>query len=290
MTLIQATNDFEQDVLSFMRTRLHFTISELDKFCGGSKWKRENYLRRLEREGFVRRCGRDGKTQFFTIWGEEDFASGEVPGPPLDSAASSSKRLNRLIEKARSAGAEIDTPAEGPSTPEEEEIWRYVSKRPYFLLADVETACPTSKNAIARFFRRLRNANVLRVWGLSEGKTFYTVKTDEEARDEARGKRGTKEGAIWTALRLQKRCRPKDLHAALKPARPDIGLKCVIDYCRVLRMAGYIKLSNRSRLLDGNSPIFLIKDTGPLPPAKQRMTVVVDTNSDKIVYAPGGRL
>ncbi|EBA16382.1 hypothetical protein RSK20926_21694 [Roseobacter sp. SK209-2-6] len=159
----------------------------------------------------------------------------------------------------------------------------------FFTTEDVAGICPIEATR-SRYLSRLKNAQAIRVWGRSEGKVFYTAKTPDEIRNGATDKRNSKEGVIWTAIRRQKRCRPIDLFAALAPARPDISKRKILEYCRVVRKAGYLRVSARTRQLKEAPPLLLIKNSGPLPPHNQSMTVVIDPNEEKIVYAPGGRL
>ncbi|MEP4039060.1 transposase domain-containing protein [Pseudophaeobacter sp.] len=143
-----------------------------------------------------------------------------------------------------------------------------------------------------RFMGRLRKHGIIREWSRSQGKIFYTAKQPEALRDQAKAERASDEGAIWTAIRHQKKFRPVDLFAALSPARPDITQGDILSYCRVLRTAGYLRASarTRSRKMSPDTSLILTRNTGPLPPQQKRMTVVIDSNEDKIIYASGGRL
>ncbi len=287
---IAARNGAEQEILDFVRSRLRFTNTEIDDHCGVSIWTRENYIRALLRNGQVTKCGRDGATQYFTVWGAEKAAELEAQAQhgPID-AEWSKTRLLSLLAKLGEGAAPVELPTPEPRGAEETVIWDFISGRAYFTLADVAAICPVEATR-HRYLSRLKNSKAIRVWGRSEGKVFYTAKTPEEARSHAKGMRDTCEGAMWTAIRHQKRFRPIDLFAALAPARPDISQKQLLAYCRTLRTAGYLRVSARTRHLKEGTPLILLKDTGPLPPRKQSMTVVIDPNEEKIVYAPGGRL
>ncbi|WP_027237266.1 hypothetical protein [Leisingera caerulea] len=290
MIRITTRNAAEKEILEFIQTRLRFTHQDVATYCEASDWARQNFLRSLQRKGLVTECGKEGSTQYYTVWGKDEAADiiAAAQGRELDTAWSQ-ERLSKLLEKMRQNGTEVELPTTEPRGPEEQQIWKYVSERPYFTSADVASIC-ASEAIRTRFLNRLKQAGIMRVWGRSQGKTFLTVKSPAEARKDAKGKRGTKEGSIWSAMRQQKRFRPIDLFAALSPARPDISQKCILDYCRTLRRAGYLRTAARTRILQNETPLVLMKNTGPLPPQKRSMTVVIDTNDDKIVYAPGGRL
>ena len=290
MNQVATRNAAEKEILEFIRTRLRFTHHEVATHCEASDWARQNYLRALQRKGMVTECGKDGSVQFYTVWGvdQANDITAAANGRELDTAWSQN-RLAKLLDRIRQAGTDIELPTAEPRDPEERAIWIYISERPYFTSADVASIC-ASETIRTRFLNRLKQTGVMRVWGRSQGKTFLTVKTREEARQDAKGKRGTKEGAIWSAIRQQRRFRPVDLFAALSPARPDISQKYILDYCRMLCRAGYLRNAARARGMKNETPLFLIKITGPLPPQRRNMTVVIDANDDKIVNAPGGCL
>ena len=286
MITVTTRNAAEKEILEFIQTRLRFTHHEVATHCEASDWARENFLRALQRQGVVTECGRDGCTRFYTVWGVDEAKEiiAAANGRELDTAWSL-QRLDQLLGKMRETGAEVEIPTPEPSSPEERQIWKYISERPYFTSADVAAIC-AAEAIRTRFLNRLKQTGVLRVWGRSEGKTFLTVKTPQEARQDAKGKRGTKDGAIWTAMRQQRRFRPIDLYAALSPARPDISQEYILKYCRTLRLAGYLRIAARTRVLKAETSLFLMKNTGPLPLQKRTITVVIDSNSGKIVYAP----
>ncbi|AHD03089.1 hypothetical protein [Leisingera methylohalidivorans] len=290
--MIQAAtrNAAEKEILEFIQTRLRFTHHDVATYCEASDWTRQNFLRALQRQGVVTECGRNGTTQFYTVWGVDEAKKimAAATGHELDTAWSRN-RLDQLLGKMRETGADIELPSAEPRSLEEQQIWKYISERPYFTTADVETIC-ASETIRTRFLSRLKQTGVMRVWGRSKGKVFFSVKSPEEAREDAKDKRSTKEGAVWTAIRHQKRFRPVDIFAALAPARPDIPQRFIVEYCRILRRAGYLRTAARTRNLMADTSLFLMKNTGPLPPQKRSMTVIIDTNDDKIVYAPGGRL
>lgn len=250
----------EQEILDFILSRARFTYPEVIKHCDASGWACRTYLKELKREGVVVPFEREGNTQFF----KAALPNGQTT---------------------------VDLPTITPQGDEEQAIWDYIHKRPYFTFEDIAMVCAVGAIR-TNFMRHLRKRGIIREWGRNEGKIFYSVKQPEDARTFAKDIRATGEGAIWTAIRHQKKFRPIDLFAALSPARPDIRLDDIIGFCRVLRNAGYLRASARlrSRNLNSETNLLLLKNTGPLPPQQKRMTVVIDNNQDKIVYAPGGRL
>ncbi|UWQ76802.1 hypothetical protein [Leisingera sp. M658] len=302
MTQVTARDAAETEILEFIQTRLRFTRKELNEHCSASNWKQENFLRELTRRGVVSKCESVGKKRYYTAFGAdqtaETVAEATMQSPVSTlgtshhehSSGEADRQLERLLKKMQDTPkTEMEFLPVKPETPEEQHIWDYISGRPYFSRSDVEMAC-ASEIIRRRFLRRLQDAGIMRAWGSSQGRTLFTVKTAEEAREIAKDKRGSLEGIIWTAIRHQKRFKPLDLFAALAPARPEITLQLIVGYCRMLRLSGYIRVSARTRNLNADTPLFLIKNTGPLPPQKKRMTVIVDANDDRIIYAPGGRL
>ncbi|MFV1492372.1 hypothetical protein VWX97_15565 [Phaeobacter sp. JH18-32] len=255
----------EQSVLKFIKSRDRFTYSEVAEHCPGTKSEREIFLRSLLRDGTVKPCGREKNVRFYRY------------DPP----------------QANISGATgLETPAAfGPKCDEERQIWSFIHDRIYFTIEDLASVCAVGAIR-TRFVSELRRHEIIREWGRSDGKIFYTTKTRQEAREHAKSMRATADGAIWITIRQQKKFRPIDIFAALSPARPDVSKDDILAYCRVLRAAGYLRPSarTRSREMQDDTLLILIRDTGPLPPQKKRMTVVVDSNEDKIVYAPGGRL
>ncbi|MFV1599280.1 MULTISPECIES: hypothetical protein [Phaeobacter] len=286
-----ANNSAEQEILDYISTRLRFTHAEVATYCGASEWTRQNYLRALQRQGVVRECGKDGYATFYTVFDPVEAQQLAGTGNPHElDAERSKKRLAALIETMNETGPNhLEMPSPEPRSPEEAQIWKYINDLAYFTTKDLETVC-AAETIRTRFFQRLRQSKAVRVFGRGNGETYYTTRSPSEVRDSAKSKRDSVEGIMWTAIRRQKRFRPIDLFAAIVPARPDITQKAILAYCRTLRLAGYLRAAANNRGLGEDTPLRLIKDSGPLPPVKRSMTVVVDSNDEKIVYAPGGRL
>ncbi|UWR43639.1 hypothetical protein [Phaeobacter inhibens] len=286
-----ANNSAEQEILDYISTRLRFTHAEVATYCGASEWTRQNYLRALQRQGVVRECGKDGYATCYTVFDPEEARRFEANGDQHERDTERSKaRLASLIASMNENGARnLELPSAEPRSPEEKQIWKYINDLAYFTAKDLKTVC-ASETIRTRFFQRLKQAQAVRVFGRGNGETFYTTKLPSEVRDSSKSKRDSLEGIMWTAIRRQKRFRPIDLYASLVPARPDVSKKGILAYCRTLRLAGYLRAAANNRGLGEDTPLRLIKDSGPLPPVKRSMTVVVDSNDEKIVYAPGGRL
>ncbi len=293
MNKVTPRNAAETEILEFIQTRLRFTNQDVAEHCKASDWVRTNFLNTLRHNGFVTVCGMEGNTKIFTAHSprETQTVVTSSKGKDLGAAAYQTK-LSELMGKMHgtdAAGASAELSEIGPFNEDEQAIWDFVSGRDYFTFADAAAVCPV-ESVRRRFFKRLRQSGVLRDCGRRLGVRLMTVRKTVEIRENAKDMRSTKDGAIWSAIRQMRRFRPVDLYAALSPARSDISQKDILDYCRTLRLAGYLRTSARTRVLKNETPLSLMKNTGPLPPQKRSMTVVIDTNDDKIVYAPGGRL
>ncbi len=253
----------EQVILAYICAQDRFTFAQVAEHCATSSWSRRVFLKELQRDGLVKPCAREGKTQYFEIV----RAKGQPP--------------HQLIE----------LPPIQPHGAEEKAIWSYIHGCACFTFEDVARICVVGAIR-TRFMSRLRKHGIIREWSRSGSKIFYTAKKPEDVREHAKTVRATDEGAIWTAIRHQRKFRPIDLFAALSPARPCISQDDILQYCRILRTAGYLRASARirSRAMRADTSLILIRNTGPLPPQRKRMTVVIDSNEEKIVYAPGGRL
>lgn len=253
----------EQKILEFICAQERFTYSDVAEHCDTSSWARRVFLKELQRQGMIKPCAREGKVQYFAVIRPKDDASRSL----------------------------IELPPIQPNGAEEKAIWTYIHDHAYFTFEDIARVCVVGA-VRTRFMGRLRKHGIIREWSRSQGKIFYTAKQPEDLRDQAKAERASDEGAIWTAIRHQKKFRPVDLFAALSPARPDISQGDILSYCRVLRTAGYLRASarTRSRKMGPETSLILTRNTGPLPPQQKRMTVVIDSNEDKIIYASGGRL
>lgn len=257
----------EQKILKYICAQDRFTYSDVAEHCDTSSWARRIFLKELQRQGMVVPSAREGKTQYFEVVRTDGRAvlkgdEGSIKLPPVE-----------------------------PCGQEEQAIWAYIHDHAYFTFEDIARVCVVGAIR-TRFMGRLRKHSIIREWSRSQGKIFYTAKQPEDLRDQAKAERASDEGAIWTAIRHQKKFRPVDLFAALSPARPDITQGDILNYCRILRTSGYLQASarTRSRKMSPDTSLILTRNTGPLPPQQKRMTVVIDSNEDKIIYASGGRL
>jgi hypothetical protein len=257
----------EQKILEFICAQDRFTYSDVAEHCDTSSWARRIFLRELQRDGVIKASAREGKTQYFAVVRTD---------------------VRAVLQGNESS---IKLPPVEPHGAEEKAIWTYIHDHAYFTFEDIARVCVVGAIR-TRFMGRLRKHGIIREWSRSQGKIFYTAKQPEDLREQAKAVRASDEGAIWTAIRHQKKFRPVDLFAALSPARPDITQGDILSYCRVLRTSGYLRASarTRSRKMCPETSLILTRNTGPLPPQQKRMTVVIDSNEDKIIYASGGRL
>jgi hypothetical protein len=64
----EPTNAQEREILAFLNKHPKITYADVAVNCSASEWKRTNFLRKLRRDGLLKPCGRDGQTQYFTVF------------------------------------------------------------------------------------------------------------------------------------------------------------------------------------------------------------------------------
>ncbi|MGR3624241.1 hypothetical protein [Pseudophaeobacter sp.] len=198
-----------------------FTYSDVVEHCDTSSWAWRIFLKELQRDGVVVPSAREGKTQYFEVVRTEGRA---------------------VLQGNESS---IKLPPVEPHGAEEKANWAYIHDHAYFTFEDIARVCVVG-GICTRFMGRLRKHGIIREWSRSGGRIFYTAKQPEDLRDQEKAEHASDEGAIWTAIRHQKKFRPVDLFAALSPARPDITQGDILNYGRVLRTAGYLRASART--------------------------------------------
>jgi len=100
----------------------------------------------------------------------------------------------------------------------------------------------------------------------------------------------SKEGRIWCAIRSARKFTPLDLRFSLSQGAEAISLEDIQRYCSMLARAGYLSVLRKARPDKYIARYQLTNNSGPMPPVEKRVTVVIDTNKERIVYAPGGLL
>lgn len=290
MSLPRPKDDAEAEILDFLRSRPRVTYAEVALACSASDWKRSNYLRALRRSGHLKPCARDGAKQYYTIMDEHE-ANRLAATSDQDALAAewSAQQLRRKLNAPEIKAVEPAT-ATGGFNPYQRAIWTYVSGLNRFTKDDVARTCPGPEAARENFLRQLAGKGMIFTWGRVGATTYYTTRDPARAQEKARAARRSMEGEIWTAMRIQKSFTALDLHAALHPACPDLTQRQVQDYCSLLTKAGYLRALRKARHNGPAAAYRLVRDTGPLPPTSHRVSVVIDGNDDRIVYAPRGRL
>lgn len=280
----------QNELLCFARAQLRFSANDLATHCPAGEQARSRFLAEMLEAGVVVECGTKNRVRYFTTWGEAEVDNIKA----LEDTDGSTGRASRahllgLIEIASACGISVDVPTTGARTPEEVEIWQYITGRAYFTFEDVVAAFPKDPLMTASFIRRLTAGKVIRFWGANNGQKLYSAKGLKTERTVAQDLRSTTEGAIWTAIRIKRRFRPSDLLAALRQSREGISQDEITKYCRTLIQAGFIKPPKPTKRVSQDTPLVLVKNAGPLPPQTRRVTVIIDPNEDKIVYSPLGQ-
>lgn len=254
MSITELT-DCKRDLMAIIRRKQTFTKSEIKSECAHPVQTASNVVESLERSGEIVLVARKNGAEVFALNG---------PG------------IEELTD---------------PGTPAEQAVWDYVSCRQFFTLEGLREALPaTTANERGRFYRRLQRAGKMRIWAREGNKVYYTVLSFSEYRKGILRHNDSRQGAIWTTLRLLQFGTPTDILAAAKPARPDLDIGAVTRYLKELLKAGYLRLQRGRKKLTPDTQIYLSWDTGPMAPQIRSLRVMVDENLDKITWTAGGRL
>jgi hypothetical protein len=177
-----------------------------------------------------------------------------------------------------------------PVDRQEEDIWRFLKKHPKFTNADVADACAASEWKRTNYLRSLRRKGILKPCGREGSTQYFTIFESQDVQIFAAKKRGVKEGAMWQAIRVLKVFTPDDLRVALPSEPIPVTPTEIQNYCSLLTRAKYLTVMQRARPGTRPARYRLINDTGPLPPIKRQLMVVVDGNEDRVIYAQGERI
>lgn len=183
----------------------------------------------------------------------------------------------------------MDKADHSPRDEHETEIWTYLKSHPRVTRSDILAACGVSEHRTDRFLRRLKRAGILRFDGREGSHSFLTVFRTGDVLARAAEKRQTPEAAIWQAMRTLTVFTVDDLSVALA-LRADITRDAIRKYALMLARSKYLATVQRGSRTGSAERWRLIRDTGPLPPKRKRMAVVIDANEDRIVYARGERI
>lgn len=250
------------EIWTFVHQHPRVTHADIAAATSAGRTKQTNYMRALRRHGVLREAGREGTTHFYTVLDDKALSealAAEQPGPAARLSVEEEQVLNAAREFIK------------------------------FSADDLEARFPDSGIGLAETLQSLLGRGMLRETGRKGGKVTYSAHSQKQAHKMARERRKSAPGAMWTAIRIQKRFAAKDIYAALAASRPDLSVADVQAYCTTLTRAGYLRAVRKARR-DIPARYLLVRDTGPLPPVEQRLPVVIDTNEDRAVYVQGGRL
>ncbi len=177
-----------------------------------------------------------------------------------------------------------------PRNDREKRMWNYMTAHPKFRYADVMKGANVPRHYIDIFTAKLRRLKLIKQVSREGSGQFYTVMDDAAAKAFEARKKGKKEGVIWTLMRSIKKFSPPEIMMAIAGERSDISEDDVRKYCSLLLKADYLAVIQKARPGVHPARYQLVNDTGPLPPVKRTLEVVVDGNEDRAVYAAGARL
>jgi len=178
------------------------------------------------------------------------------------------------------------TPRPGVET----EMWSFMIRHRQFEYADMLSATNASEWQIQNFASKLRAKGIRKPCGRCGAKQLFTVMDAKAAQAFSAQKRGTKEGAMWSAMRTLKRFTIADVMLVIAHPRMDITQDDVQRYCKLLVKIKYLAKTETGQGAQKVIAYRMVKDSGPLPVVQRTLQVVVDNNLEKPVYANGLRL
>ena len=147
-----------------------------------------------------------------------------------------------------------------------------------------------SRIAAKRFFARLKETGHLHMVAKIGSVPLYSTRDPGEIRDQAKDKRLSPQGRIWTAMRIARNFTPQDLQAGLGQSDDPVSLKQVQRFCSLLTEAGYLRATQKARNGKHPAKYQLVRNTGPLPPTSKKLPVIVDENEERVVFVKGENL
>ncbi|NRB18341.1 MAG: hypothetical protein HRU33_12420 [Rhodobacteraceae bacterium] len=256
MTELQNLPQKEQEIWNFLQSRTVVTRSDVTLNCTSPKRIVDQFLDHLIDGKKLTVIGRLGNTRLMTV--------------------QSPKQAQRVLEATK---------------PEDQlALWTFIRSQDSFIRSDLFKIEGVSKIAALRFFKTLNEAGLIRSVGKAGTTPQYSILSDAELDQKEKTQRLSKEGRIWCAIRIARRFSPLDLQLSLGQGSDAISLQDIQRYCSMLARAGYLSVLRKARPDKYYAHYQLTNNSGPKPPLEKRVTVVIDTNEERIVYAPGGLL
>ncbi|APE43627.1 hypothetical protein BOO69_09530 [Sulfitobacter alexandrii] len=166
-------------------------------------------------------------------------------------------------------------------------MWTFMLSRARFTNAEVDAACGVSEWARQNFTRKLRREGILRDAGRQGPTPYFTVLDPTQAQAFVSRRRQTGDGAIWAAMRTLKMFTPDEIALAIGVGDGLPNEDAIRSYVSLLREAGYLSVIQKARPGVRAARYRLVRDTGPLPPKRQRKTVLIDGNEERVVHVAG---
>ena len=246
------TPGYKAEIMLLLKQRMMFTRAEIAAETGVPKWAHTLILDELFADGTVRVVGRVGNSDLLSLFATHD--SGRI-------AIASPDDFNRLMAFMKSH--------------------RKFTRHEFHSVENV------SGVAVRRVFTELKTSGILRQVGKSGNLPLYSIYSQEAELKGKADQRLSKEGRMWTAIRIFKVFTPQDLEISLAGTDEPIKPADIQKYCSVLVRAGFLRTLLKA--IPGKRPARyqLVRNSGPLPPVRKRVTVVFDPNRECIIQPEG---
>lgn len=268
----------ETQILSFARSRAAFTLAELSSYCTASDWKTENALSDLKRRQVIRACGKHEGRTLLTIHepgtAHRHFVNGTMPMEWRDAAVQT--EIREAVERSQADSFWA------PSDEDLERLWAWIEKRPEFTKRQFMDQEALPAHRLELMFQRWRRSGRIRFLGRKDNVGLFTGVSDRQRMEEARDKRLSLEGRLWSAIRVSKVFTPVDLEVRLAGSDWAVSSQMISRYCEDLVKFGYVKIL-RKRTRRNPARYQLVRNTGPLPPVAKRVTCLIDPNQDTVL-------
>jgi hypothetical protein len=97
----------------------------------------------------------------------------------------------------------------------------------------------------------------------------------------------TMEGKVWEAIRQTRIFTVREIAALADSEAMRITEDFVLEYVRTLMLCDYVRQQPGNAKKPAGLPRFqLLKNTGPKPPSRRRVRLIVDPNIEEIVHMP----